>query len=334
MHFRSFWVIAALFASVIVFTGASGIDAEKSKYVRPDQIPFPKDNPYTPNKAALGKALFFDPRLSGNEDLSCASCHNPSFGWESSSVTNTGAQKTRLGRNSPTVLNTAWQEHYFWDGRAKTAEEQARGPIEADVEMNLPMREAVRRLKNVDGYVDWFDQVFPGQGITEANIVKAIATFERTVVASHAPFDRWVEGDERAISEAAKRGFELFIGKAKCADCHGGWNFTDHKFHDIGTTFTDLGRYAVDSSSIKNKFAFKTPTLRDTAQRAPYMHNGQWDTLEAVMVHYISGGLDRPSRSNLMRPLQLTDNEVKDLVEFMKTLTGEKKTVPLPILPN
>lgn len=306
----------------------------KARYVRPAEIPFPADNPYTLEKAALGKALFFEPRLSGAENMTCASCHNPSFGWEAPNQTSVGALNTRLARRAPTILNLAWVSPLFWDGRATSAEVQATGPIEAPAEMNLPITLAVSRLKHIPEYKSWFERVFPGRGVSAQTIAEAVATYERTVVASYAPFDAWIDGDERAISEAAKRGFVLFNGRAACADCHTGWNFTDNKFHDIGTTTTDLGRGAFEPDNAQAQYAFKTPTLRDTAQRAPYMHAGQLASLDDVMLHYQTGGISRPSRSPLMRPLQLTDDDISDVIAFLKTLTGAKTVVAMPVLPN
>jgi cytochrome c peroxidase len=328
--------IGSLAFSIFSFSTANAQDpgSLKSAYKRPVEIPFPPGNPYTPEKAALGKALFFEPRLSGAENMNCATCHNPSFGWEGASKTAIGAQNTRLARQAPTVLNAAWIHPFFWDGRAETAEDQASGPIQAAVEMNMPMPELVERLKAIPGYESWFTKIFPDQGITADSICAAIATFERTVVASYAPFDAWIDGDESAISENAKRGFKLFAGKANCAACHSGWNFTDNKFHDIGTTETDIGRAKIDAKDSRAMYAFKTPSLRDTAQRAPYMHNGEFATLEAVMVHYVSGGIDRPSRSLHMKPVDLSEGEIADVIAFMKSLTGSKQVVTLPILPN
>ncbi|MEJ1157258.1 cytochrome-c peroxidase [Prosthecomicrobium sp. N25] len=324
------FVLMTLQATVM----SEAAEPAKSAYKRPSEIPFPIDNPYTAEKAALGKALYFEPRLSGAENMTCASCHNPSFGWEVPVKTAVGAQNTRLGRQAPTVLNIAWVHPLFWDGRAKTAEDQAKGPIEAAVEMNLPLPEAVKRLSAIPSYKAAFDRVFPGQGVTPDTIVKAIATFERTVVASYAPFDAWVEGDEKAISPAAKRGFDLFVGKAGCAPCHTGWNFTDNKFHDIGTTSTDVGRIAFEPNNPKAQFAFKTPSLRDIGQRAPYMHDGSIETLEEALMHYVQGGIDRPSRSPLMRPVALDASEIDDLIAFLRSLTGSKQIVTLPVLPN
>lgn len=329
-HFWAGILLAGLTSPVL----ADDLQALKIAYRRPAEIPFPASNPYTPEKAALGKALYFEPRLSGAENMMCASCHNPSFGWESPNKTAVGAQNTRLARQAPTILNLAWAHPFFWDGRADSAEEQAKGPIEAPVEMNLPLPVAVKRLSRVPEYKAWFDKVFPDKGITPDTIVAAIATYERTVVASYAPFDAWVDGDDNAISDSAKRGFALFTGKAKCARCHSGWNFTDNKFHDIGTTSTDIGRGKLEPNNPLAQYAFKTPTLRDTAQRAPYMHAGQQETLQDVMAHYVTGGIDRPSRSPLMQPVRLTQQEIGDVLEFLRSLTGSKQVVALPVLPN
>lgn len=315
-------------------TIARSDEAMKARYRRPVLIPFPDSNPYTPEKAALGKALFFDPRLSGARNMTCASCHNPSFGWEVPVKTAVGAQNIHLSRQAPTILNTAWIKPFFWDGRAATAEEQAKGPIEAPAEMNMPLAEAVRRLDAVPGYQRWFRRVFPQTGITPDTIAAALATYERMVVSSYSPFDAWIDGNEAAISESAKRGFALFNGKAQCAGCHSGWNFTDNRFHDIGISSSDPGHARMVPGDPKAQFAFKTPGLRDIAQRAPFMHNGEFPTLETVVLHYVGGGIDRPSRSDLMRPIALDEREITDLVHFMETLTGPRHTVVLPVLPN
>lgn len=325
---------AALSCIYVIALCSTNVQANslKQNYQRPDSIPFPVDNPYSAEKAALGKMLFFEPRLSKNKNMTCATCHNPSFGWEDATETSIGAQNSHLDRHSPSIINAAWGKSYFWDGRAATLEEQAAGPIESNVEMNLPIEEAVTRLSQVPSYQDWFKRVFGNSGVTANNIKKAIATFERTVVSGQAPFDSWVEGDENAISESAKRGFALFNGKAECSSCHTGWNFTDHKFHDIGLNTPDKGLGA--RTGIKSEeFAFKTPSLRNITQRAPYMHNGKMHNLRAVIAHYISGGLPRPTRSELMRPISLNAQEVEDLEAFLLTLTGQDASVSLPILP-
>lgn len=304
----------------------------KQSYKRPTSIPFPADNPYSAEKAALGKMLFFEPRLSKNRNMTCATCHNPSFGWEDATSTSIGAQNSHLGRHSPTIINAAWGKTFFWDGRAASLEEQAAGPIESNVEMNLPMSVAVDRLAEVASYQAWFKRVFGDSGITSDNIKKAIATFERTVVSGQAPFDLWIEGDESAISESAKRGFTLFNGKAECSACHTGWNFTDNKFHDIGLASKDKGLGA-RTGLAQDEFAFKTPSLRNITQRAPYMHDGSMNNLRSVIAHYIGGGIPRASRSELMRPVALTPQELSDLEAFLQTLTGKDASVSLPILP-
>jgi len=326
------WIFALLAAGPLLASSVSAADL-KAQYKRPTTIPFPADNPYQAEKAALGKMLFFDPRLSVNQNISCATCHNPSFGWEQALPLAVGAQNTALGRHNPTVLNLAWGDKFFWDGRAASLEEQALGPIQSEVEMNMPLEVLIDRVKGIPGYKPYFDQVFGGQ-INAENIAKAIATFERTVVSGPAPFDRWVEGDEEAISAEAKRGFELFNGKARCSACHTGWNFTDNKFHDIGMPTPDIGRYAQDPSDEMNRHAFKTPGLRNITQRAPYMHNGSLANLDSVLVHYLSGGIPRPSRSPEMAPVPMTPQDLTDLKAFLHTLQGDDKPMSLPALPH
>jgi cytochrome c peroxidase len=317
-----------------VLLSTSALAGDLQSFKRPLEIPFDQDKPYSLQLATIGKMLFFDPRLSGARNFTCASCHNPSFGFEAPVETSVGAANTPLGRQAPTVLNAAWISPLFWDGRAATLEDQAAGPITAAVEMNGDFHQIVQDLKDVPDYVAWFDEIFPGEGITEGNILSAIATYERTVVSPWSPFDRWVDGDPQAVSESAKRGFELFTGKAHCADCHSGWNFTDNQFHDIGLDTEDIGRAAIDDGDPKNMHAFKTPGLRNTLYRAPYMHNGKTSSIKGVIFHYISGGIKRPSLSEKMRPLDLSEQDISDLMAFLKTLTAEQQDLALPTLPN
>lgn len=308
-----------------------GLEQLKQQYKRPDFIPFPADNPYSADKAQLGKMLFFDQRLSRHFNMNCATCHNPSLGWEDGVAVAVGDINEPLKRHSPTLLNLAWGNSFFWDGRALSLEEQIRGPVEAEVEMNLPLSDAVNRLKAVSGYRQQFQKVF-GEAINAENILKAIATYERTLVSGTAAFDRWIDGDDDAISAEAKAGFELFNGKAGCSGCHTGWNFTDGRFHDIGLPTNDLGRADVTGDSADNH-SFKTPGLRNIGQRMPYMHNGSLPNMDAVLGHYISGGIPRDSRSELMGPIPLNTTEMAQLKAFMATLDGEDKPVSLPILP-
>lgn len=304
----------------------------KKAYERPMLPPFPADNPYSAEKADLGKMLFFDPRLSGNNYISCASCHNPSLSYGDGLPLGIGHGMTVLKRKTPTILNTAWAELLMWDGRKSSLEEQALGPITADVEMNQPAERLVEKLAAIPQYRSAFDRVFPKEGVTLDTIAKSIATFERTVISGIAPFDRWIAGDEGAITDSAKRGFVVFNEKGNCAACHSGWNFTDGSFHDIGMPDEDIGRGKFVPPQ-KAQHAFKTPTLRDADRRGPYMHNGSLKTLRDVIVHYNDGFVRRPSLSDDMKPLGLGDAEIDDLLAFLGTLTGEDSGMRVPVLP-
>lgn len=305
----------------------------KGKYRRPDAIPFPADNPYTDAKADLGHTLFFDPRLSGPGTMSCATCHNPALGWKDGLALGVGHDAKQLGRATPTVLNLAWGELMMWDGRKDSLEDQALGPLDSSAEMNLPPAEMTRRLLGVPGYGRMFRQAFGTDEITPERVAQAVATFERTLVSNKAPFDRWVEGDEGAIGPAAKRGFELFNGRANCAACHSGWRFTDDGFHDVGLRSPDRGRAAQVPGVPQLEHAFKTPTLRNIALRAPYMHDGSAATLRDVIAHYDTGFVERPSLSPEMRRLGLGEAEIDDLVAFLRALTSRDDPIPVPVLP-
>ena len=307
----------------------------KAGYQRPKTIPFPEENPFTKAKADLGRALYFDPRLSRSNMQSCASCHNPSFAWGDGLPKGVGDQMHELGRRSPTILNAAWSEALMWDGRFETLEEQALGPIQAGVEMNMPLDELIAKLNKIEGYRPLFAAAFDDDGeITADKIAMAIATYERTVVSGEAPFDRWIKGNRAAISASAERGFHLFNGKARCAACHSGWRFTDDSFHDIGLPDGDIGRGAELPGIVKMQHAFKTPGLRNIDQRGPYMHDGSLATLREVVEHYDEGGVRRPSISDDMQPLGLSDREKQDLVAFMETLTGNDQPVTYVQLPR
>lgn len=310
------------------------VDELKKEYLRPATVPFPASNPYTKAKADLGKTLFFDTRLSKSGTQSCGTCHNPSYSWGDGMAKGVGDGMKTLKRRSPTVLNAAWGAIFMWDGRAADLEEQALGPILASAEMNIPIDKLLERLDSIASYKPLFEAAFPGKGISPEAIGKAIATFERTIVSGWAPFDAWIAGDAKAISPAAQRGFSLFNGKAGCAECHSGWNFTDDSFHDIGLPDPDIGRGEFVPVAVKMNHAFKTPGLREIVLRGPFMHDGSAKTLEAVVEHYDTGGLARPSRSDLMKPLGLSVQEKADLVAFMQSLSGEAAPISFPILPR
>jgi cytochrome c peroxidase len=299
-------------------------DADWRKdYRRPDAIEYPDDNPYSAVKAALGRALFFDPILSGSQDISCASCHNPALSWQDGLPRAIGASKTPSPKRTPTLLNVGSLTRLGWDGKFHDIESVAFTPITSPAMMNLPETTLLARLNAIPGYVDQFAKAFDDGQITRHNIELALATYERSIVSGEAPFDRWVMGDTEAISDAAKQGFEVFKNKGRCAECHSGWAFTDGSFHDIGTATGDnIGRGRLFPTSIKLRYAFKTPTLRDVYNRPPYMHDGSIATLEGVIDHYDRGGVDRPSRAEAIKPLHLTDVEKENLLAFLKTLTG------------
>jgi len=305
-----------------------------TQYRRPADIPNPAANAASPERLALGRALFFDPRLSRSSFVSCASCHNPAFSWADGNARATGDSMKTLGRRTPTILNLAWADALFWDGRAGTLEQQALGPITSAAEMNLPAERLVSRLSAVPEYVSRFKAAYPSEGITAATVGKAIAVFERSVVSGSAPFDRWVAGDARAISEDAKRGFVLFNTKARCSQCHMGWRFTDDGFQDIGLPGEDRGRGAIVKLD-ETQHAFKTPTLRNVSERAPYMHDGSIATLEEVVELYDRGGeVSRPSLSDEIHPLHLTAAEKGQLLAFLRTLSSNDAAVAIPTLPR
>ncbi len=276
----------------------------------------PKDNAPTAEKISLGKQLYFDGRLSADNKVSCASCHDPAKGFSNGEQFATGVEGKKGGRNSPTVINAAYGNLQFWDGRAKSLEDQALGPIQNPIEMNMTLEAVVAKLNGIEGYKQQFQQVF-GTDVTSDGIAKAIACYERTVLCGDAPFDKFQAGDKAALSEAAARGKKLFFGKANCTACHAGASFTDNGFHNIGLPGTDEGRATINKS-VGDKGAFKTPTLRDIARSGPYMHDGSLKTLEEVVAHYNKGGTPNPQLDEELFPLKLTDAEAADLVTFLK----------------
>jgi cytochrome c peroxidase len=299
--------------------------AMKRDYRRPP--PRPIDNQALVD---LGRDLFFEPRISASGKTACASCHHAELGWgvtEPRSRNDSGKLTSR--KSQPLIgLGHAGGARVGWDGRSLTLEAQAKASIATGSmsmrETDTPVKVEVieERIKSDPAYVRKFNAALPNAPINIDTIAQATAAFERTLEPGRAPFDRWIEGDEQAIPESAKRGFVLFNGKTNCFACHSGWRFTDDRFHDIGTTTTDRGRGREVKDDDLMQFAFKTPTLRSVAVRSPYMHNASQSDLHAVMQHYEKGGIDRPSRSPLMMPIELTDQERLDLIAFMETLTG------------
>ena len=308
-------------------------------------------------KVELGRALFFDKRLSEDGTVSCATCHDPASAFASGDAVARGVREQKGTRNAPTLLNSVFSKSYFWDGRATTLEEQAKQPLLNPKEMGLKDEAAlIERVTAVDEYRRAFRRLFPREGITIDTIAGSIAAFERSLVSRNAPFDRFINGDKNALSEVQKQGWELFKGKAKCIDCHSHSAaaplFSDGKFHNTGVRaqeltfealseranevkhlnsdlstlahdprFSDLGRFLVTKES-KDLGAFKTPMLRDVELTGPYMHDGSIRTLLDVLRFYNQGGVKSPAIDEKMTPLNLTEHDMNAIVEFLRALTS------------
>jgi cytochrome c peroxidase len=328
-------------------------------------VSFPPDNPYSPEKAELGKMLFFDTRMSGDGSLSCNSCHPASDGsWGVSSSISFGYPGTTHWRNASTILNVAFYSKLNWDGGKTSLEKQNKGAWGGAVAGNVDSAMAEERLAQMPEYVRRFNDVFGTDFPLYADALKAVATFQRTIISENVPFDAFLQGDENAISEEAKLGFNLFTGKANCIACHNGSLISDDSFHNTGvptysgfetnslnqitfryehwakgvteevynTATVDLGLYYVtklDSDIGK----FRTPGLRDVCYTAPYMHNGAFNTLDEVVSFYNDGGGQHANKDPLLKPLNLTAEELSSLVEFLQSLCGDKIIVEAPESP-
>lgn len=294
-------------------------------------IPWPADNPYSKKKADLGQLLYFDTRLSSDGTISCASCHAVPKAFTDQREIAVGIRNSNGTRHSPTVINAAYQKLLFWDGRAKSLEDQAKGPLGNPREMTLidNVHEAhlqcEKRVYKIEGYRKLFKEVFGTDECSVDDIAKAIATFERTVVSGNAPFDRYMAGDKNAMSHEQIMGWVIYkhVG---CLFCHSGASFSDGSFFNIGVgmdeAHPDLGRFEITRKE-QDKGAFKTPTLREVSKSYPYMHNGSIWTLEDVIEYYDKGGIPNPYLHPRMKPLGLTKIEKKNLLSFMKSLEGE-----------
>src|SRR5215208_2154850 len=308
----------------------------------------PSNNPLSTRKVKLGEALFFDKRLSIDATVSCATCHDPAVAFTDSRKVAMGVG-TKLGsRNTPTILNAVFSETLFWEGRARSLEDQVKHPLLSSFEMNMESKEGVtKRLSAIPEYRRQFTQVFKSEGLTIDTIAKAIAAYERTLLSGNSPFDRFIAGNSTALTDAQKRGWTIFNGKAKCIECHAYSSaipfFTDFKFHNTGiaaadklfdklvgtvakssteitmtplahsTGFSELGRFVVTLQQ-EDIGSFKTPTLRDAELTSPYMHDGSLKTLIDVVQFYNRGGNPNSHLDKLVNRLQLSDEEVNDLV--------------------
>jgi cytochrome c peroxidase len=318
-------VIAATIAGAII--AAEGKKSATAFPLGLLPVQWPRDNPYSAEKAELGKLLYFDKRLSADNTISCATCHSPTHAYTDGAPVSTGIRGQKGGRSAPTVINRAYSLAQFWDGRAQTLEEQAKGPITNPIEMGMKNHdETISKLRGIAGYRKLFATVFGTGQFTIDHVAMAIATFERTVLSGNSPYDQYKAGNKKALTAEQIRGIDVYFNKAKCDQCHEGINFTSNAFHNIGVGMDkpnpDVGRFAVTKNSA-DWGAFKTPTLRDIARTAPYMHDGSQKTLEEVVDFYDKGGTKNKNLDEKIKPLNLSDADKKALVAFMKSLNGE-----------
>ncbi len=296
-------------------------------------ILWPDDNAYTPEKAELGWLLFFDPRLSSDSTVSCASCHAPAFAFADGQPVSTGIKGHKGGRSAPSVINRGYGALQFWDGRAASLEVQAKGPIANTIEMTNEKDAAkahatcLERLRSVKEYRQLFKKVFGVEDFTIDQVAQAIATFERCVLSGNSPYDKFKAGDKSALTESQQRGFSIFFSNnARCDSCHDGSALTTNQFANIGIGMDkpspDWGRFNVTKRE-DDKGAFKTPGLREIARTGPYMHDGSLKTLEDVVEHYDKGGIKNQWLHQDIRPLKLSKQDKTDLVAFLHALNGE-----------
>jgi cytochrome c peroxidase len=280
-----------------------------------------KDNALTDARVQLGRKLFFDPILSADNTVACASCHRPEHGFANGNPVGIGGQK--IARRAPTLLNRAFGKVFFWDGRAATLEEQALLPIADPAEMGSNVADTVKKLSSHAEYKKQFEAAFD-DGVSAGNLAKALAGFERVLLRGDSPIDKFrTNGDHKALTPEERHGLWLYESKAQCWRCHSGRNFTDEEFHNTGVSWgqgrIDLGRFAITKDDA-DRGKFKTPTLRGVALSAPYMHDGSFKTLEDVVEYYSRGGNDNPHRDSKLQPLSLTKEEMASLVAFLKAL--------------
>ncbi|MGO4573456.1 cytochrome c peroxidase [Microvirga sp. 2TAF3] len=322
-------VLAALAGGAAEKPASLDIEHWQKAFARPDHVPMPADNESTAEKTALGAKLFEDPRLSGKGDVACSSCHQAELSFSDGVDRHTGLDGHPLDRRTPPLWNMAWGLSWFWDGRALSLEAQASGPIENKQEMAGDLESVTRALASDPQIRQAFATAFPEDpAVTRANLMKALAAFERTLVSPETRFDKWVKGDDNALEPDELAGFTLFVGRAGCVACHQGWRFTDEAFHDIGLPGDDAGRGAILGVKAA-EHAFKTPSIRERVWSAPYMHDGSLATFEDVVDHYADKVVQRPTLSaDLPRHIALSAKERAQLVAFLNTLSSEDPPRP------
>lgn len=301
-----------------------------NEWKRPDMI-YPADNQPTTARIELGKLLFFDKRVSASEDVSCASCHQPKRGWADDKAKAIGSNGKKGLKNTPTIVNSAYQTSYLWDGSISSLEEQSIQPISAKHEMNMPLDVVIKKLSSIDGYRVLFQNAYPDEGITKKSIAKAMASFERTIISDNTLFDKWInDKNNTAYPAMAAEGFELFMGKGKCRSCHGGFNFSFGNFENIGLGSSDTESNTTAKRGIWEG-TFKTPTLREAAKTAPYFHDGSVHTLEESVHICGNGGRYKDAkRSPFFRDRNISMEEMYKLVAFIRTLSSEEDNFTEP----
>ncbi len=286
----------------------------------------------------LGKTLFFDTRLSSSNKISCASCHEPQKQWADARVKSIGHQDLENKRNAPSILNVWFYKELFWDGRSHSLADQAFSPINSESEMASEMPDLMRKLRRIKGYTTLFENAFNGEGINPETVTMALEIFQKTVVSKKAAFDYFLEGDKKALSDAALRGLHIYRTKANCMNCHNGNLFSDNKFQNNGASFLienqkDEGRYEF-TKNIQDRYKFKTPILRDVIFTAPYFHNGSIKTLEEVIVAYNEGMPKAISKETSIKPLQLSAEEIKDILSFLQSISAVTDSFSIPAMPQ
>lgn len=309
----------------ITSANASDVDPRdmRGQFARPAVMDAPtfKFNPTTPEKVVAGRKLFFDPKLSKTNTISCATCHVEEHGWTDLDRFSIGHDGAVMQRRTQTLLGVGWSQKFGWDGGIDSLEGFSLAPIARSKEMNQDLDALVDELRPDPAYQRAMRDAFGDPEVKISRLSQSLAAFMRTIVPPRTAFDDWVDGDDTALSAAAIKGFDLFVGKAGCANCHMGWRFTDDNMHDIGLEASnDIGRAEHDPDNTKARFAFKTPTLRGVTRRPPYMHDGSVGTLGDVVEHYVTGVIERPSISEKMPSISLTDREKLNVVYFLKTL--------------
>jgi cytochrome c peroxidase len=289
-------------------------------------VVWPADNPYSAERVELGRNLFFDPRLSSNGKVSCATCHPPERAFAGGEPPPRGVTGTPLRRRPPTLINRAYGRSQFLDGRAATLEAQISGPVSAPDEMGSTPTATAGAIAKIAGYAPLFETAFGDREITYDRIAKAIATFERTILSGNSPYDRYVNGDKHALSPAAKKGLEIFMRTGECSECHKGPNFTDERFASLGIgpdgTPPDTGLEGITHKT-RDEGKFKVPTLREVEHTGPYMHDGRFRTLDDVLEFYRKGGQPGPHLDSRIALFFLDAPAKANLLEFLKSLSGE-----------